>query len=162
MIGDNLKTRPFPGVRSCALGIAVLCRLEQVCKASFWSSERLRTFDKLIELLGNARNGQSPYLGSDGYPLVPHWAEKRRDKRQLVSLDAKVCCAGETHIAIVADITEQGLGLNRIFGLRSGRIVTVELDDGRGFVGVVTWASGGRAGIEYVDADGTKLAGDSS
>jgi hypothetical protein len=104
-------------------------------------TDELRTFDKLIELLGNARNGQSPYLGSDGCPLVPHWAEKRRDKRQLVGLGAKACCAGVTHIAIVADITEQELGLNRIFGLRSGRIATVELDDGRGFVGVVTWTA---------------------
>lgn len=84
------------------------------------------------------------------------------DKRQLVNSGAKVRCAGETNFAIVADISEQGLGLNRILGLQTGRVVMVELDDGRRFVGDVTWTAGERTGIEYVDADGAKLAGNSS
>jgi hypothetical protein len=134
----------------CALGIATLCCLERSCKP-FWSTEKLRTLDRLIELLGSARNGESPYLGADSYPLVPHWAEQRRDRRQSVNLSARVHADGDTHHARLVDISDRGIGLDRIFGLRPGRRVAVEAEDGNRFDGVVTWTSAGRAGVELRD-----------
>jgi hypothetical protein len=88
----------------CALGVAALCCLERGCK-TFWSADRLRTLDKLVELLGNARNGESPYLGADGYPLIPHWAEQRRHRRESVDLEARVHSDSEIYHAKVVDIS---------------------------------------------------------
>jgi hypothetical protein len=133
----------------CALGINGLCCLERVCNALV-SPERLRALDRLIEFLGNARNGESPYLGADGYPLVPHWAEHRQDRRELVSLGAIVRCDRKAHNAIVTDIAVHGIGLDRIYGLRRGQCVAVELEDGRRFAGTVAWTAGGRAGVDEI------------
>jgi hypothetical protein len=130
----------------CALGIAALCCLERGCKA-VWSADRLRTLDKLVELLGNARNGESPYLGVDGYPLIPQWAEQRRHRRQSVDLEARVHADSEIQHAKVVDISHEGIGLDRIFGLRPGQRLAVVFDDRR-VVGIVTWTGGGRAGIQ--------------
>jgi hypothetical protein len=130
----------------CVLGIATLFRLEQSCK-DYWSTERLRTLDRLVELLGRARDGERPYVGADGYPLIPHWADQRRYKRERVDLCARIRSEGETHSAVVADVSPEGLGLERIFGLRTGARVSIQLDDGREFDGVVSWTAGGRAGL---------------
>jgi hypothetical protein len=131
----------------CALGIAVMCCLEASCKA-FWSTEKLLKLDRLIELLSNARDGERPCLGPDGYPLVPHWAEQRRRARQRVDQSARVRVRRETHNVMVADLSTEGLGLDRIFGLRVGSPVSVQLADGRECEGIVTWTAGGRAGLQ--------------
>jgi hypothetical protein len=134
----------------CALGVAALCCLERCCKA-FWSAEKLRTLDRLIELLGNARNGESPYVGADGYPLIPHWAEQRRQRRQSVNLGARVYVGSETRDAKVVDISSEGVGLDHVFGLRAGQLVLVEFEGDRQLDGIVTWTAAGRAGIQMVE-----------
>lgn len=131
----------------CALGVVALRGLER-CSKEYWSAEKLRTLDKLVELLGNVSNGQSPYLGADGYPLIPHWVEQRRHRRQSVNLGARVHFDGDTHDAKVVDISSEGVGLDRIFGLRSGQRVRLEFDDDRKLDGLVSWTAGGRAGIQ--------------
>jgi hypothetical protein len=131
----------------CALGIAVMCCLEASCKP-FWSTEKLLILDRLIELLSNARDGERPCLGPDGYPLIPHWAEQRRRTRQRVDQCARVRVRKETHKVMVADLSTEGLGLDRIFGLRVGSPISVQLADGREYEGIVTWTAGGRAGLQ--------------
>ena len=134
----------------CALGIAALCFLERSHKP-FWSAERLRKADRLMELLVSARDGASPYPGPGGYPLLPHWAEQREDRRHQVNQVARVHVDHSILDAKVVDISSRGIGLNRVFGLRQGRPVVVVLADGSRFDGVVTWTAGGRAGVELCD-----------
>jgi hypothetical protein len=154
---DDLGSRELADLclswrRICVLGIAALCCLERACKP-IWSAERLRTLDRLVELLGSARNGECPYLDVDGYPLVPHWAEQRQHRRQVVDLSAKVKVDGLALTARVVDISSDGIGLDRVFGLRTGRRVGVELEDGRKLHGEVAWSAGGRAGLQACDRE---------
>ncbi len=130
----------------CALGFGALRDLGRSLRESC-PAEVSPAMGGLLQMLRDVRDGSCPYIGSDGEFILPSWLNRRSDERQIVKMAARVSCGNEVQEGIVRDISRHGVGLDGVFGLRRGRRVAVEIENGCRFEGVVIWAAGGRAGV---------------
>lgn len=101
----------------------------------------------LHRLLEAAAVGQSPCITADGKPYLPPLPQRRRGARRSLQMPATLQHAGLTDKIFVRDVSQGGLGLEQVQRVSEGDAVTIVLETGRSFTGVIVWRKGSRAGI---------------
>lgn len=109
-----------------------------------FEQEQIRS---LIDALISARSGGAPFHRA-GIPAPPEWVEKRRTRRFTVNAFAKLTVDGRATQVFVLNVSLGGLGIDHAAGLAEGTLVSIQLENGRCFVGRVIWCIGRRAGIK--------------
>lgn len=105
----------------------------------------------LNRLLDAAARGQSPCLNADGKPYLPALPQRRQGARRVLHQPATLNCGGDVIRVFVRDVSQGGLGLERVRRVKDGDLVTVTLQTGRTFTGTVVWRKGARAGVRLAD-----------
>ncbi len=103
----------------------------------------------LTRLLTSAAKGEAPVLGDNGQIYFPELPQRRRSARRILNQAAMLQHQGTTSHAFVRDVSEGGLGLDRVGRLEKGHIAVVELSTGRRLTGSIMWAKRGRAGLKF-------------
>ncbi len=103
----------------------------------------------LTRLLTSAAKGESPVLGDNGQIYFPELPQRRRSARRVLNQAAMLQHQGTTSHAFVRDVSEGGLGLDRVGRLEMGHIAVVELSTGRRLTGSIMWTKRGRAGLKF-------------
>lgn len=101
----------------------------------------------VILLLRQAQDGGMPCIEADGRVTVPGWAERRREERRGLMLDATATIGDATLPIIIRDASESGLGIELDHDALPGDRVVIQLNGGRTLVGDIVWCDGLRAGV---------------
>jgi PilZ domain len=104
----------------------------------------------LAKLLLEAERGGTPCLTPAGHPFLPPLPQRRRTSRRVLGQTCRLLLRNTILSAQVKDISEGGLGLQRVPFLGLDDRVMVELASGRQFVGTVAWCSGEAAGVRFL------------
>jgi hypothetical protein len=103
----------------------------------------------LANLLLSAERGAMPCLTPEGQPFLPPLPQRRRTLRRSLGQPGRLLLRQTILSAHVKDISEGGIGLQRVPFLSLDDRVMVELPSGRQFVGVVAWCLGEAAGVRF-------------
>jgi hypothetical protein len=103
----------------------------------------------LHRLLSAAARGQSPCLSVDGKPYLPALPQRRRGARCIVNQPATINTQAYSGRLFVRDVSQGGLGLQRVRRVREGDVATIALSTGRSFHGTIVWRKGDRAGLQF-------------
>jgi hypothetical protein len=103
----------------------------------------------LSQLLVAAEAGLAPCLDTAGQPYLPPLPQRRRSLRRGLSQSCRVSVRHVTHAAFAKDISDGGIGLQRVGFLTLDDHVSVQLSSGRRFAGRVVWSSGQAAGVRF-------------
>ncbi|MGE0626564.1 MAG: PilZ domain-containing protein [Hyphomicrobiaceae bacterium] len=95
-----------------------------------------------------ARDGGQPFQ-DNGVPAIPEWAEQRLSRRFLLNMPAFLTCQGRRSDVMVLNISGSGMGLDFVKDARSGDLVSVELQNGRRFIGTIVWVQCNHAGLRF-------------
>ena len=106
----------------------------------------------LSRLLLAAERGGMPCLDVNGHPFLPNLPQRRQSSRRTLGQNCRLLYQRAIVSAFVKDISEGGIGLLRAPFLRPDDLVTVELENGRQFKGLVAWTRGEAAGIRFFQA----------
>ncbi len=135
---------------ACIGGLAALDDLGEDLQAEI-SERHLQTGRILFALLTSCRNGMSPCLDETGTPYLPELPQRRRERRFALLENCFVATPRETMSAYARDISEGGIGLERVGNLEAGAFVRIHLPIGRVFEGHVAWVRRGSAGIKFLE-----------
>lgn len=103
----------------------------------------------LTRLLLDAERGGTPCLDRKGSPFLPELPQRRHSTRRTLGQNCRLLYHKVVVSAFAKDISEGGIGLLRAPFLRTDDLVTVELDNGRRFRGLVAWTRGEAAGVRF-------------
>lgn len=103
----------------------------------------------LSQLLIAAEAGTAPCLDNAGRPCHPVLPQRRRSVRRGLSQNCQVGFRHAAYAAFAKDISDGGLGLQRVGFLTLDDVVSVHLESGRRFAGRVVWSSGEMAGVRF-------------
>ena len=106
----------------------------------------------LSALLIEAERGGTPCLDSEGEPFFPKLPQRRHSSRRTLGQSCRLLYRKAIVSAFAKDISEGGMGLLRTPFLRTDDVVTVELDSGRRFKGIVVWTRGEAVGVRFFEA----------
>jgi hypothetical protein len=73
--------------------------------------------------------------------------QRRRAARLLIHQPATIETASTRGRIVVRDVSQGGLGLERVRRIKEGETATIALPSGRTFHGTVLWRKGDRAGL---------------
>ncbi len=135
---------------ACIGGLAALDDLGEAIQSEI-SGRHLQTGRILFALLTSCRNGMSPCLDETGVPYLPELPQRRRERRFALLENCFVATPCETISAYARDISEGGIGLERVGNLDVGDFVRVHLPIGRVFEGHVAWVRRGSAGVKFLE-----------
>lgn len=107
----------------------------------------------LTGLLNDAAKGQHPCVERDGCIVVPGWAERRRDARQLIDMEVEILTSEGAYLARAFDASVSGFGLSQVpetarAFLTRGAQVRLKVPDGRSLDGKIAWTAGSKTGIQ--------------
>lgn len=102
-------------------------------------------------LLIETERGGTPCLDAAGEPFYPKLPQRRNSSRRSLGQSCRVLYRRAIVSAFAKDVSEGGIGLLRAPFLRNDDVVTVELDNGRRFKGIVAWTRGEAAGVRFFD-----------
>lgn len=105
----------------------------------------------LGRLLRAAAHGEAPCIDADGKPFLPPLPQRRRAVRKALGQGAILCSGGQSSPVIVRDISQGGLGLERVLPLAENEPATVELVTGRLLSGAIAWSKLNRAGLRFTE-----------
>lgn len=105
----------------------------------------------LSRLLIDAERGGTPCLDAKGAPFFPNLPQRRQSSRRTLGQNCRLLYQKAIISAFAKDISEGGIGLLRTPFLRDGDVVTVELESGRRFKGLVAWTRGEAAGVRFFE-----------
>ena len=103
----------------------------------------------LSKFLIAAELGGTPCLDGNGAPFVPQLPQRRRSTRRSLGQNGRLLYAKAILSVYVKDVSEGGMGLLRVPFLKADDQVTVELNTGRQFKGLVAWSRGEEAGVRF-------------
>lgn len=103
----------------------------------------------LHRLLSAAARGQSPCLSADGKAYLPALPQRRRGARCIIHQPATIKTAATSGRLFVRDVSQGGLGLERVRRIKEGDTATIVLSTGRSFHGTIVWRKGDRAGLRF-------------
>ncbi len=135
---------------TCASALRLVHVISDVRKLAPEAAETQR-FIALCQLLEEAKGPAYPCVETDGYVVVPGWAERRRQARYEINIPALIEFGPVSYEISIVDVSRGGLGIDGIQVLLAGDTVTVNLPDGRSLPARVAWVSGARAGLELAD-----------
>lgn len=101
----------------------------------------------LQRLLDAAARGQSPCINAEGKPYLPALPQRRRGARRILNQPASISTAEYAGRVFVRDVSQGGLGLDRVRRVKDGDFATITLSTGRVLAGTVVWRKGPRAGL---------------
>lgn len=101
----------------------------------------------LQRLLDAAARGQSPCVNAEGRPYLPALPQRRRGSRRILNQPASITTAEYAGRLFVRDVSQGGLGLDRVRRVKDGDFATVTLTSGRVLTGTIVWRKGARAGL---------------
>ena len=94
------------------------------------------------------------HLGRPDEPAVfrrvKDWIERRLSKRREANLQVLVLQGTLVQSGILIDVSEGGLGLSKVSGLATDKLISITTQDGRVFEGRVVWINGNRAGVSLI------------
>lgn len=134
---------------ACVAGLAALNDLGEDVQAGI-SERHLQTGRILFALLTSCRKGMTPCLDERGLPFLPELPQRRRERRFALLENCFVSTALKTFSAYARDISQSGIGLERVGVLEQGCLVKIQLLIGRAFLGRVVWARKGSAGVRFL------------
>ena len=129
-----------------AVASATLLALYEIDRIMDDDADEQQIRSELADLLIAVRDGNSPAL-VDGRPIMPTWAQRRRHRRVLVNMNATARYRGQSHAVLLVNVSQGGIGLDFMSGVKIGEFVAVTLPSGRRLLGSVTWSNGSRAGL---------------
>jgi PilZ domain len=112
----------------------------------------LQNHKVLAALLGGAASGLSPCFDEYRQLYAPPLPQQRRWPRRAVLQDCRVLIDGVSVDGFVRDASAGGLGLDRLPPLKRGQLITVTMESGRSFHGVIAWFSNQSAGLKFAEA----------
>lgn len=101
----------------------------------------------LLKMLGSAAGGAQPCIDAAGDIVLPDLPQRRRAARRSLLQQATLRYRGKNAPVIAKDISETGLGLDRVPELKLEELVQIEMTGGRRLMGMVVWIKGVTAGI---------------
>lgn len=101
-----------------------------------------------VRLLRRAAAGESVCIDAEGMLTLPGWAERRREERRTITLEATVLAGTKYFRSRLQDISRRGLRLATDVGIPGGTPVSVALPEGRTLKGHVRWSADGGIGVE--------------
>ena len=109
----------------------------------------LEACSKLIQILQDARSGNTPCIDSAGEPLLPQLPQRRSSMRRSILENCNITIAGNTYNCMVNDISPGGVGLTRVPQVTAGKPVSIEMSTGRVFEGRIAWCRNSAAGVQF-------------
>lgn len=103
----------------------------------------------LHRLLSASARGQSPCLSADGKAYLPALPQRRRGARCIIHQPATIKTSATAGRVFVRDVSQGGLGLEKVRRIRDGDKAVVVLAMGRAFSGTIVWRKGDRAGLRF-------------
>lgn len=103
----------------------------------------------LHRLLSAAARGQSPCLSPEGKAYLPALPQRRRGARCIIHQPATIKTSTTSGRLFVRDVSQGGLGLERVRRIKEGDAATIVLSTGRSFQGTIVWRKGDRAGMRF-------------
>lgn len=105
----------------------------------------------LQRLLDAAARGQSPCVNAEGRPYLPALPQRRRGSRRILNQPASINTADYAGRLLVRDVSQGGLGLDRVRRVKDGDFATITLANGRVLTGTIVWRKGPRAGLRLTN-----------
>lgn len=103
----------------------------------------------LRQLLAQVTAGHTPCLNTDGTIRLPDLPNQRANIRRALLENCLVKAGKRNFKAFARDVSQGGLGLDRVPHLIQGRHVTITLPTGRTITGQVRWYKNATAGIAF-------------
>ena len=147
--------------RACSAAIQAIEALEPCNPGASRRTDTLESV-RVLNLLRMAESGEAPCLEPDGRITIPGWAERRREPRIALRLEATTEIGGETMAIVIRNVSLSGLGLDCTGEIAPGTRLTVRLPGDRVLRGVVAWADVQRVGVrldQRLEPDDPLLAG---
>jgi PilZ domain len=105
--------------------------------------------EALGQVLLAAERQEMPCLDSRGHPYLPVLPQRRRSLRRSIGQNCRILYRKAILSAFAKDISDGGIGLLRVPFLQRDDVVTIELETGRQFRGIVVWCRDEAAGIRF-------------
>jgi PilZ domain len=122
----------------------VLCQIDFIT-----GDEQVSRLLETERLLKGAWCGGTPCIRSDGFVVVPGWADARSDRRCAINSAVWVHSVAGRHDAALKNISTTGLGLTLQDAVGIGTDITIEFADGLRLSGVVQWSNGPEFGVQF-------------
>lgn len=132
--------------RVCSAARQAIEALDQIDNVTSQGSALNRS--RALSLLHLAEAGAQPCLDPDGRVTIPGWAERRREPRQDLRIEADAVIGGVTLAVIIRNASQSGLGLEMSRKAALGERLLVRVAGGRELTGEIAWADGIRAGMK--------------
>jgi hypothetical protein len=130
---------------ACATALLAIYELDNI-SAEHPNIESLEHMTAISDALIAARDGGAPFLHK-GLPNFPEWAERRHKMRFTVNASALLTTPRRKSNVMVINASRKGFGLDLVVGVNVRDLVSIELENGRKFIGTVKWFEGKRAGV---------------
>lgn len=117
--------------------------------AEFRLETRSSAVQPLLQGLGEVADGGWPMLDPEGEPVMPQWADTRRQPRVAVACPALLHHDRGYVDVLVTDVSTLGVGLRCSVPLIVGSRVMLYVDAAVVMIGRVAWSRGESAGVEF-------------
>lgn len=133
---------------ACSAAMTLLSAIDTDL-AEFRLESRSSAVQPLLQGLGEVADGGWPMLDPEGQPVMPQWADTRRQPRVAVACPALLHHDRGYADVLVTDVSTLGVGLRCGVPLIVGSRVMLFVDAAIVMIGRVAWSRGDTAGVEF-------------